>query len=352
MRINKGSGLSAFGDSFTVGSLATSNNGYAQQLAAYIAGTFANFGVGSSLTTRAARSALQYLPVGNRTANVSWMAGLNDIRGGGMAALPKIEGNLRSFLASCFLKEACPASAMTRVGSWANLPNNYGGKAYYIGGAPLNTNGSLTNSLSWSFEGDNLVVGAYRTNGVTSAYRDLSIVIDGGDPITFETIGNTNELITYDAKVIRGLGEGAHTVSIYPLSTAAHNVLDYVGTLEDSAPVLIAEIPYIQNWSQYGAIGSDAICEAANVVINNVVAEFCGFNVEIVKTNDFFDPFGAGQSASDGIHPTSLGHSKILEAFKDKINLVEYLTIPPGTTKIIINDEHEFTPPLTIEVIS
>lgn len=325
MNVINGIGLLAFGDSFTVGSNATNNVGYAQQLATYIGGTSVNYGVGSSMSTVSAKKALEVLPEGYRRPVISYMAGLNDIRGGGTAALPKLEGNLRSFLAACFLRDVCPASKMRRTGTWTAQANNYGGKSFYCGGTPLDTSGSLSNSLEWDFYGDNVVIGAYPTNGVSSFYRDLSISVDGGAPVTFELLGKTNELISYDAKIIRGLGAGIHTVRVTPLSTSAHNILDYVGTLVDGgtqSPVFVSEIPYLLNWAQYSSIATQAICDAANVVINNVVAEFPGLDIEVIKVNDFYDPTLPGKCSSDGIHPTSSGHADILNAFKDKITLI------------------------------
>jgi lysophospholipase L1-like esterase len=355
MKIIKNAGLHAFGDSFTVGFNASPQSlGYARLLANVIGGTFTNRGVGSSMSTTAARLSRQHL-LPNRTMPVSFMAGLNDIRQGGINAIPKLEGNLRSFLSDCFLSQVIPASQMVRVGSWTALPNAYGGKAYYNGGTPLYCNSNINASLSWTFEGDNVAVGAYRTNGTTGNYRDLNISIDGGAPIVFELHANTNEIVTFDTKVISGLGEGTHTLTITPTTTLTHTTVDYVGTLsKDMPPVLVSEIPHLLNWAQYNSIATLAICEQANIAINEVFDEFAGYPIELIKVNDFYDALGVGQCSSDGIHPTNLGHSKILDAFKDKITIVEYLTIPSSATEIIVNDgtEHIFTPPLTIEVKS
>jgi len=355
MRIEKNIGIQAFGDSFTVGFNASPQTlGYAKILSNEVGGTFNNYGVGSSMSTTSARLARQHVPL-NRTRAITWMAGLNDIRHGAMAALPKLEGNLRSFLADCFLKTIRPASLMARNGNWSNLTNSWGGKAYYNGGSPVFTNNNMNAWLEWSFEGDNVAVGAYRTNGTTGWYQDLNISIDGGPNQLFSLFANTNEQISFDAKVIQGLGEGAHTIRITPTTLANHTVVDYVGTLsKDMPPVLISEIPYLLNWAQYNSVATQAICDAANLVINNVVNEFSGYPIEVIKVNDFYDPTASGQCSSDGIHPTNLGHSKILDSFKDKITIVEYLTIPSGATEIIVNDgtEHIFTPPLTIEVKS
>lgn len=350
MDVVKTSGLSAFGDSFTVGYNATNNNGYAQQLAAYIEGPYANYGVGSSTSTVSAKNGLANLQL-NRTIPATWMAGLNDIRGTGLASLSKLENNLRAFLCAAFLKTAIPASLMTKSGSWTDFTASQGGKALALGGRGQYTN-DINAYLETTFEGDNVVIGAFMTSGTAPyTYQDLEILIDGQSVGLFNCLGETNENISHGAKVINGLGSGTHTIRIKPVTATNYSVIDYVGTLSNQSPVLVSEIPYLLNWSQYNSVATKAICDEANILINNVVNEFSGYNVDIVKVNDFYDALGAGQCSSDGIHPTSLGHSKILNAFKAKISLIQYLTIPQGTTQIIVNDgtEHIFTPPLTIQ---
>ena len=343
------SNLQSFGDSFTVGFNASPQTlGYAKLLANLIGGTFNNYGVGSSMSTTSAKLGHQNIAV-NRTKTVTWMAGLNDIRQAGLAAIPKLEGNLRAFLAGCFLTSICPASLMTRNGAWTALSNTYGGKSFYNGGTPLYCNSNMNAYLEWNFTGDNVVVGAYRTNGTTGYYRDLSITIDGGAPVIFALFGNTNEIVTFDAKVIKGLGSGAHTIRIKPTTTAAHTVVDFVGTLANNDnPVLVSEIPYLLNWAQYSSVATQAICDQANQSITNVLAEFSEFNIAKVLANTFYNP--QTMCSSDGIHPTNAGHEALLNAFLNKINLTQKLDVPSWATKIVINDgtEHIYNLPLTI----
>jgi len=317
-------GLIAYGDSLTTGSLAVGNNGYAQQLAPYIGGTSLNYALGSSRSSYSANKALQTLPEGYRRPVVSWMAGLNDIRQTGMLALPKIEGNLRAFLAACFLRDACPASKMKRTGTWTALSAGAGGKASAIGGTGLYCT-NTANKLEWTFYGDNVVVGGILVNGGSGTYQDLEISIDGGAWTLFDIFVPPDAEFRYDAKIFTGLGLGIHTVAIRPVTANPYTVVDYVGTLTDpltQSPVFVSEIPYLLNWAQYNSVATQAICDAANQVINDVVAEFAGYEIEVVKVNDFYDPTVAGNCASDGIHPTSQGHGHILDAFKDKITLV------------------------------
>lgn len=315
-----GSGILSFGDSFTVGSNATSNYGYAQMLAAYVGGPASNYGAGSSLTTYSTAKGFAYLPVGYRRQLVTYMAGLNNIRGGGAAAIPCIEGDLRAFIAASLLATAVPASSLPKTGSWSALASDWGGKSYALGGTAMFTS-DINATMRYNFYGDNMVVGAYRTSGV-GHYQDFEIEIDGGAPILFSLLGLTNKTATYDAKVISGLGVGRHTAIFRPINSIPHTVIDYVGTLVapgSQAPVLIGKIPYLLNWAQYNSIATQAIADDANAVIESVAAEFSGYDVQVVEVNDFYDY--STNCSSDGIHPTSAGHTQISNAFKDRIVL-------------------------------
>lgn len=345
MNIKIGNGLDSFGDSFTAGFNATNNNGYASQLSQVVKGTFRNYGVGSSLSELATINAYKNLS-NNRTQIVTWMAGLNDIRTGGINVLNKIEGNLRAFIASCFLENICPASLMQRVGTWTNLPNVYGGKSYYVGGSPLYTSGNINASLTWNFEGDNVVIGAYRTNGTTGFYQDLLISIDNGPNIDFALLGKTDEQISFDCKLIENLGSGQHTIKIMPKNANQFTTVDFVATLnKDKPPVFISEIPFLLNWSQFGSIANKQICDAANVVINNVVSEFLCYPVELVKVNDFYD-FTVNASP-DGLHPNTSGHTQIMNAFLNKMTFEQVVNIPEWVNTVEVNGQ-KFHRPLTV----
>lgn len=318
-------GLISFGDSFTVGYYSSGNNtnGYAKQLGDYIGGTFTNYGLGSSYSTYATKKALEVLPEGYRRPVVTWMAGLNDIREQGLPAVGKIGANLRAFLASCFLRDCVPASLLKRTGTWTALPNAYGGKAYYCGGTPLYITGNANATLTYDFYGDNLVVGAYRTNGTTGYYQDLSITVDGGTPVTFPLFGLTVEQISHDAKILRGFGAGWHRAVIKPVNALNFTVLDYVGTLVDGgtqSPVFVSKIPYLVNWAQYGSIANQSICDAANAVIESVVTDFNSPDVALIDVNSFYN-LSTG-CYTDGLHPNQAGHTQIADGFKASINLI------------------------------
>lgn len=315
-----GAGVQSFGDSITVGNNATSNIGFAPRFRSIVGGPFYNFGVGHMGAQTAARNGYENHALGTRTIINTWMAGLNDIRGTGVAAFAEIEQGLTAFLASAFLGSYKAASLMTRVGTWTALSNTYGGKAFALGGTPLYANSNMSASLSWSFTGDNVVVGSYATNGTTGYYQDLDIEVDGVH-YPFPLLGTTDIQAGVAAKLITGLGAGSHTITIHPTTTAAHTVVDFVGTVTpvNKASVLVSHIPYVADWSAYGSIATKQIADDANIIIGNIVQQFkdMGCHVELVEVNELYDPSGS----SDGIHPNDRGHSQITMAFLNKVVL-------------------------------
>jgi hypothetical protein len=329
--IIKNLGSQFYGDSLTVGYNATSNNGYAQQLATLLGGGN-NYAIGHTNTLSATREAYRYLPL-NRRSFASYMSGLNDIRSSGANAYAQIEKSHRAFLAACFLKDACPASLMRRTGTWTGFIDSvgsglggyrHGGKSYALGGTPLyQATPSLTAHLDWDFYGDNLVVGGFTTN-TAGNYQDLGISIDGGSVQTFSLYHLIDDnTMGYDAKIFTGLGAGPHTVRLSPLSTNHDTCIDYVGTLTDaigSAPAFVSKIPYLGVWT---APATQAIFDAANVIIGNVVAEFTtlGYPVELVDVNAFYSTVNCD---TDGIHPKTAGHTQILNAYLDKMTIVTF----------------------------
>lgn len=321
MKVILGNGIASYGDSLTVGYSATNNYGYSQMLGTLIGGMVENYGVGSMGTTEAVRQAHLHNLVGYRGKAVSIMAGLNDIRSGGATAYEKIANDLRAFLVASLLRTAIPASSMGRVGAWTAQTNQqFGGKAFALGGTPMYTSDTSAYTAV-KFYGESFVVGAYATSGL-GHYQDLDISIDGGDPVRFEMLGKTNVTASYAVKVFQGLGDGAHVARIRPINNTPYSVLDYVGTLMPKGaqgPIFVGLIPYIQNWTQYGSIATREICDAANSVIASVVAEFDGYDVVLVDPNKYYDP--ATQCSTDGIHPTSAGHTAIFNAFAEQVEV-------------------------------
>jgi hypothetical protein len=321
-QVLSGSGLIGIGNSFVLGQYATGSNGFAQQLAAYIGGTFNNHAAGSTTTTDATKKALQVLPVGFRRQPVLNMSAIVDVLLSG-APIPRIKGNLRAFLVACFLNDACPASRMTRTGTWLDLSTNAGGKGMYLGGKGLYSVGNANASLEWTFYGDNVVIGGIMTNGIgIYTYQDLAIEVDGIAQADFNCLGTTDHNISYDARVIRGLGAGAHKIKIKAKNASNFTVVDYVGTLVEpctQSPVFVCDAAYVVDWTKFSANGSQANCDLVNQAIADVVAEFADWDVELIKTNDFYNV--ATGCHADNIHQNDVGATQLLNAVKDKITL-------------------------------
>lgn len=329
-RVKVASALVTFGDSITAGNAASSTgNRYANIVAAKIGGSLNNLAVSGTGMAQQSRAAFPVIPVRNGSV-VSVMAGFNDLLRTGSASFNKIETNLRAFIANALLGQAVPASSMRKVGTWTSAGTSDGGKAITLGGNGLYTYDGPSSYLEWDFFGETLVVGSWTTIAAASGgtYKDFAISIDGVSFGTFFANGATDDAYpatNFNARVFQNLGFTKHTVRLSPLSAGAYTIVDYVGTLAapgSVAPVLVAHIPSMTNWTYNGNTLSPATLNDANAMIASVVAEFSGW-VRLVPTNDFYTP-GPGFTAADGEHPTDAGMAQIVKAFESQIGLANY----------------------------
>lgn len=326
-RVKVGAPLIAFGDSITAGNAASATaNRYVNLFSAKIGGALDNRAVSGTGMAYQARASFPVVPVLNGSV-VSVMAGFNDLLAWGPAAFPKIETNLRAFIANALLGQAVPASAMRKVGTWTSAGGSDGGKAMTLGGTGLYTVDGPSSYLEWDFFGETLVVGSWTTIGAASGgtYKDFAISIDGISVGTFFANGATNDAYpatNFNAKVFQSLGFAKHTVRLSPMSSGAYTIVDYVGTLAapgSIAPILVAQIPSMTNWTYGGNTLAPATLDDANAMIASVVAEFPGW-VRLVPTNDFYTP-GPGFTAADGQHPVDAGMAQISASFQSRIGL-------------------------------
>lgn len=322
-RINSGAGLSAYGDSITKGEGAsTTAHGYASKMAAAVGGSFANYAVSGEGTYMAAKKSMS-VPTRRRNV-VTVLAGLNDARRAGLAAKNKIITNLRSLILTNLLASNSPASALSRSGSWNVIPSNsIPTRSVAIGGNALYTS-DVNAVMTYAFKGDALIIGTVTTHtSGSSSYRDLEYSIDGGPRETLANYNLTNEPYSHNGIMLRGLGDGAHTLKIYPKSSTPWSVVDYVGTpLAEplaAGPILVGQIPYVTNWVYSGFTLTPAIVDEINQAISDMVAEFDGFPVALVKTNDFYDT--ATGCSADGIHPNNIGHAQLFSAFINSLEI-------------------------------
>lgn len=309
--VAKGTGLQVFGNSIATGSNAPVGAGYADRIAAFIGGSVESRAVGGTGVKSITQQGYAHHQYGSRAKLCIWDGPLNDIRRYGMDALPAIPLSLNAFLASAFTSGARPASysQVVKSGAWYPLGDAHGGKAFSFGATPMYTTDGNA-SMSLTFTGDTLAVHSFATEGATT-YKDLIVNIDGIDHL-FEIAGKAlwGEQSCGAAMIFRDLGGGPHTVTVRPSAAGSYSVVDCFTwpTVEGFAPVLVGHIPFLANWSQYGSIATQAIAEAANAVIDAVVAEWAadGFPVEVVRINDFYDP--SRDCDIDGIHPKTLAH--------------------------------------------
>lgn len=326
VNVKQGAGIQVFGNSIAAGANADVNAGYINHLAAFIGGSIDQRAVSGSGVKSITQQGYAFHQYGSRTKLCLWDGPLNDIRRYGMAALPAIRLSLDAFLASAFTGGARPASypQVVKNGPWSTLGDAHGGKAFSFGATPLFTTDAAA-SMSLTFSGDTLGVHSFATEGGTT-YKDLIVNIDGIDHL-FELAGKAlpGEQSCGAAKIFRDLGGGSHTVTVRPVEAGAYSVVDCFTwpTADGFAPVLVGHIPFLANWPQYGSIATQAIAEAANAVIDEVVGEWKadGFPVEVVPINDFYDP--ARDCDTDGIHPSNKwGHKNYMIAWLSRIGLV------------------------------
>ena len=333
----------AFGDSFTTGVQATvTGRAYINRLGQALNMTVMNYGLGGRASYVATTQAFSNNPVINRTDGLStWMASFNDVYRGAAATktVSKVKGELRSFLANAFLQTAVAGNSGTNtfVGTWTNMVamQSKSDLALSAFGKKSSTTGD---TMTFSFTGDNVVIGTYNSDASAQHTGGFSLKIDGNS-VPLDSAGNTSwsgegkadgiadgsyaNTLTHEAIVVTGLGSGAHTAVLTIASPSSYPVyIDYRGTLMPApygAPVVVAEGAF-QNtagWAQGGGVWSQAAMETVNRALNEVVMEFAGYPISVARTNDYLNcSIGIG---ADNNHPNDLGYNQIFAAFMSAI---------------------------------
>lgn len=322
VRVIANAGMFGFGDSMMLSNGASDQaHGYAYLLDAKIGGAFLNYSVSGTGTSIAAHNALANLPLDRKPAVVT-MIGFNDILRGGAASYTKIKSNHRAMIAAALLKDVIPASSMRQTGTWNALSSSAGGRALAAGGTGMYTTDAGGAYLDADFFGETLVVGAYTQNAVGGTYQDFAISIDGGAPVTYQSLGQNDEAYPatgHGAMVFKNLGFAKHTVRLSQITGGNYTAVDYVGTLAapgSTGSVFVGQIPSMVNWMY---LATPTILNDANTAIASVVAEFSEWPVVVVPVNDFYTP-GAGFTSADGQHPADAGHAQIMSAFWSRMS--------------------------------
>ena len=321
--LNTSDSIWAFGDSYTQSQGASSSPlGYINLYRASKYKLLSNQSVSARGIWRAVKNANTLLA--NNSKLLTVLAGLNDIRRGGMntKTFRKIQWGLNSIYANAFAKTFADASTFTRTGTWTTAAAITGVGGKYTTGIYTNSNGAYAEA---TFTGSNIALGLVSSENSSSAkVGNFSILIDGLAYGTFnfnnytDNVGDGADSADRAAIAlpIFGLSSGSHTIRLTNNSTD-YLYIDYLAVLKspDSCEaVIVGEIPYL-NTTGYAispALGSVAVTDSANRYINNSAAMWPGYPVAIAKTNLFYD---TTMLSVDNIHPNDAGFRGIYQAF-------------------------------------
>lgn len=300
----------AFGDSFTVGVGASPNsNSWVNR------STPSNFAASSSQAADCSQ-VVQAFQASEFDISALYI-GYNDI------ARYKNDQSKKQFFKDCY--RGCLAwllladkktargvlAGITFTGSWADNPTNTVGKYTVQHGA------SATATVS----GDAVFVGVSKGDNPAMA-RSITVVIDGVNKGTFSgyEAGVTTFLGSWygrPALIFSGLGDGDHEVVVtHNDSTGKFMHLDYIAgsRQEKKTMVLASNITKFPD-AYYSSLGIDVSTTLAyNVIIEDVISEFVGFDVRLVDNFSAIDPM---LHISDKWgHPNNVGHEIIYRNFK------------------------------------
>jgi lysophospholipase L1-like esterase len=325
-----------YGDSFFTGTGSSPSTwGFNSQINGRNNVTINNQATGGVGAQYAASQCLQTQPAQNTYDPVLVMVGLNDFRRGGSASatLKKVLGGIRAIAVNTFLGSATPASAMTNTGSWSNY-TTITGKAVKAGGfARQSSTSGNTLSYTTTTASDNIIVGTFGTDGTTADWGRFSLTVDGSLVTNYTHNGKsdalsdgvTNNAVSSNAIVVRGLNNTTHTILI-TLLDAKTTVIDYVGFLAPNTmvpPLFVFDVPKLSAAGYAVTSGSpttnnatDAIIQAGNDSIRAMLkTTFPNFPIAFVPTNLYYNNANSG----DDVHPNNLGHTQIADAFQSVV---------------------------------
>lgn len=339
-RVNSGTTLFSFGDSFTAGTGAsTTAHNYVNVLNDNLGATANNQGAGGKGWYQAIVNGYTNLKSTNIITPSTVMVGLNDWRRGGDNSKTYAKGQscARAFLANHFLASAVAANdaSVSTTGTWTTT-SGIGDKASLSLSGLVRTSSVIGSTLTWTFSGESLVIGCFSTDQVANFSGSFSVTVDGVSQGTYSGKNKTDGIsdgtvvnsIVPNAFVLLNLGTGSHTVVITTLEAASTRI-DYFGTLnnpQNCAPVIIASTPkmtalgYAKGATNTPPInlGSDVIFNRADSNIRNVISEFRNYPIYWVDINSYWNI--STDISTDTVHPSDLGHSHIANGFLSAID--------------------------------
>jgi hypothetical protein len=335
-------GLVCFGDSYVVGAPYASYAlpGYVYQFAAQRGLSVENYSEGGSPLWAHVKAAHANLAP-QRQAMAILAGSFHDMRRGGDRAKTciKVEHLYRAWLANALLKDIQPASAGTITGFVRAWPDSVlqalGFRSVPAGGYTLA--GGLGCTATYSVNGSRIVIGYCIADGVTQMVGRFRVSIDGVVAAIIDPANKTDGLGYYPggydqaripAAAVFPVAAGTHTVLIEALdsqSAGPWSIIDYVGTLvepADAAPIILLTPPRMTpagyalqspQWSN----GNDSLIEFQGRILRAVAAEFAGYPVAVVETNDFFSL--ATDVFEDSAHPNMSGETHLKDALNSCI---------------------------------
>lgn len=336
--------LATYGDSYTGGGFAEDvSKIYPIQLRDSLGLTLTNKGVNTSAWYKLTKTIIadNYLS-GTRVNLITAMGGLLDVISNKSTSLNKnkVAGLSRTFFANAFL------SSVTSFGDAAVTNSGFSDTTVSCQSKSIvlldsvQVSYAANSTLSFSFTGDNLVIGTFATttgrktgkwkiviDGVNGYISTYWVTYDGSE--TYANVGPyalTDEagLTIYpDVVVIRGLTSGAHTAVITSVDNTA-TYLDYFGVMTSPAtakPVLVSSIPHVDEnvYLNYGTVYNKYInydIDNLNKAIRQSAADFVGYPISMVDMNKFYDPYRMVRRP-DNLHPKTIGHNAFYEGFRN-----------------------------------
>ncbi|MEA5459127.1 hypothetical protein VB796_08770 [Arcicella sp. LKC2W] len=320
----------AFGDSFT----AYGTNPYSFILANKYGLSLTNKSYPGKGIFKVSSSINSDFVIGTKKTLISTLIGFNDLRRGGnnVKTFNKIKYGLQTVFANQFLASAIPAnsSLITKSGTWSeNSFSGIGGKASFIGGNGIFTS-TVNDFITYSFTGDNVVVGTIVTDGVTQASGNFDILIDNVLYQNFNCNGLTDGISDGDYDntrnpttiFITGLTSGSHTLKIVQKSSS-NIYIDYIGQLKAPqlcSPVIVGLVPRMNptGYATSPSASNDAVVDIANQYILESIGNLSGYPISFANVDRFYDI--SKDVDTDNIHPNSRGQIDIANAFAKNIN--------------------------------
>ncbi len=342
--VQPGQTLDNFGDSFTEGSKETSaSKRYPNVLSVALGTLLSNQGVPGDGVWNCFKKIVQTRVANANTNPATIMIGLNDIvRKQDAPGLYKLKAGHKAILAHLFSKTAVAANngSVSTTGTWTTTSGgSLNDKASFGLGGLVRTSSVAGSTLTYSFTGNNLIIGTWGCD--ITHYDDgrFTVTIDG---ILVETYDPANKGVyitnlgtqeggrNHDVLIYTTLTGGTHSVVITTLDNKP-TLIDYFGTLNAPnacTPVLVGGIlyrsptGYLLPTPTYPA-GSDLIWDGANAKIREALNSFPSYPVAYVNTNEYWIPVtGEDISSDDDTHPTDSGAGHIAAAFLKNINTI------------------------------